>query len=272
MNEDIYRALSVTVDKLDGCDARWYRKKLEPPIESSVYGSGETTILLLHGLFGAMSNWDSIIPDLAKYATVHALKFPLLSAHRTEVTIKSLVLLTHHYILTHGLKNIIVCGNSLGGHVSIRLTLVCPDVVKALILSGSSGLYEHTVDYLPRRPNANFVKEQMSRVFYNQTFVTDEAVKEVVNILATFAMQINILQSAKSAKRDYLLDELKKIKCPTLLLWGQQDEVTTMKVANTFHANIAGSKLISIDKCGHAPMIEHPEWFAQQMKDFIGSL
>ena len=177
-----------------------------------------------------------------------------------------------YYILTRGLKNVILCGNSLGGHVAIRLTLACPELVKGLILSGSSGLYEHTVDYLPRRPNMNFVRGQISRVFHNQSFITDEGLQGIVDILANFSTQINILQSAKSAKRDYLLDELAKITTPTLLLWGQQDEVTTMKVAETFHANIKGSKLLSIDKCGHAPMIEHPEWFSAQMKTFIESL
>jgi pimeloyl-ACP methyl ester carboxylesterase len=109
----------------------------------------------------------------------------------------------------------------------------------------------------------------MSRVFYNQKFVTAEAVNEVLTILSSRVNTLNLIHAARSAKKDNMLSLLKQIKTPTLLLWGEDDLVTTMEVAETFQKNLGNAKLITIKGCGHAPMIEHPEWFAEQVKAFL---
>ena len=89
------------------------------------------------------------------------------------------------------------------------------------------------------------------------------------DILADKGRVLNLIHSARSAKRDNVLDELKQIKIPTLLLWGEDDEITTMQVAEVFHKNIANSKLVVCKNCGHAPMIEHPQWFADEVEKFL---
>ncbi len=151
----------------------------------------------------------------------------------------------------------------------MRLYLANPGLVKCLILSGTSGLYEHSVDSLPVRPDHRFVREHMGRVFFNSEFVTEEAIAEIAEILKDRGRTLNLIHAARSAKRDNLLHELKRIEVPTLLLWGEDDQVTTMDVAETFHANIKNSKLVTIKGCGHAPMIEHPEWFSEEVKRFL---
>jgi pimeloyl-ACP methyl ester carboxylesterase len=109
----------------------------------------------------------------------------------------------------------------------------------------------------------------MEKVFFNQKFVTEEAIGEIVTILEDRARVLNLIHAARSAKKDNLKDLLGEIKVPTLLLWGEEDKVTTMEVAEMFHKLIPQSQLISIKNCGHAPMIEHPEWFAEEVRKFL---
>ena len=109
----------------------------------------------------------------------------------------------------------------------------------------------------------------MGRVFYNEEFITDEAVDEILGILSKRSNHLNLIHAARSAKKDNLQEILHQVKAPTLLLWGENDEVTTMDVANIFDSKLPNSKLVSVDGCGHAPMIEHPEWFAKEVEDFL---
>ena len=109
----------------------------------------------------------------------------------------------------------------------------------------------------------------MRRVFFDPKFTTEAAIDEIFEILKHRPNVLNLIHAARSAKKDNLLNVLKDIKVPTLLLWGEDDLVTTMEVAETFHKNIPNSKLITIKNCGHAPMIEHPEWFAGQVQSFL---
>jgi pimeloyl-ACP methyl ester carboxylesterase len=120
------------------------------------------------------------------------------------------------------------------------------------------------------RPGYAFVSEHMQKVFYNQKFVTEEAIGEIVKILEDRANVLNLIHAARSAKKDNLKNLLGQIKVPTLLLWGEDDNVTTMEVAEMFHKLIPNSQLITIKNCGHAPMIEHPEWFSEEVKKFLG--
>ncbi len=274
----ILEDVQKTAVKMGNCDPRWLKSKSSPVI-TTVEGSGARAgqpaarngreILLLHGLLGAVSNWDSVFPCLEKFSKPIALELPILSGHRSEVKVKALAAFTEFFIRSRSLEPVTLCGNSLGGHVALRLCLAAPELVECLILSGASGLYEHSVDSLPVRPGQKFIREHMARVFYNNKFITDEAVSEIHQILSQRSNVLNLIHAARSAKKDNLLEVLKHIKVPTLLLWGEDDQVTTMQVAETFHKNIPNSKLVSMKNCGHAPMIEHPDWFASEIEKFL---
>lgn len=257
-----------------GADPHWLKLEETPKfqaVEADPGTAGEKgpELILLHGLLGALSNWDSVFPHLTNFCRPIALHLPILTAHRSEVKVKSLASYTEFFIRQRNLQPAALCGNSLGGHVAMRLCLAAPELVDCLILAGTSGLYEHSVDALPVRPDRNYIREHMGRVFCDPKLVTDKAVEEIYQILSNRMNVLNIIHAARSAKRDNLLHLLKQIKVPTLLLWGEDDQVTTMEVAETFQKNIPNATLISIKNCGHAPMIEHPEWFAEQTKNFL---
>jgi len=280
----IFLELKRSAARLGGCDPLWLKNEQVPAfnvvegVEAGLNGQRGRVqntsqrlpeMVLLHGLFGALSNWDGTLPFLKKYCRPIALEFPLTRAHRSEVKVKALSVFTEFFIRSRNLQPVAVCGNSLGGHVALRLALASPEMVDCLILSGASGLYEHSVDTLPVRPDREFIRDHMSRVFVNQEFVTEEAVSEIYSILSDRSNVLNIIHAARSAKKDNLLDLLSGIQAPTLLLWGEDDEVTSLEVAETFHKNIPRAELVTVKDCGHAPMIEHPEWFAEEVGKFL---
>ena len=270
MSENLFKLVKASNHQFDKAVPAWLKAEEEPEFKFSEYGDADTNLLLLHGLLGAMTNWDDAIPYFQKYAKTTAFRFPLLTAKRAEVKIKSLAAYTEYFIRKSQMKQpLTICGNSLGGHVALRVALAAPELVSGLVLAGSSGLYEHTIDTLPIRPNREFVRSQMTRVFYDDKFITEEGLGEVADILKVRAHHLNIIHAARSAKKDYLLEYLPQVKVPVLLVWGEDDLVTTMDVAETFRDNLPNSKLVTFEKCGHAPMIEHPEKFSDAVKEFL---
>lgn len=269
MAKSIFDEIAATAERHGACEPRWLVRKQDPVIVAEKTGDGGPEVVLLHGLLGAMSNWETTVPLMAKYAQPVVFGFPLIAGHRSEVKVKALAALTEYYIRQQNIGPTVLCGNSLGGHVAMRLCLASPELVDCMVLSATSGLYEHSVDTLPIRIGEKFVREHMGKVFYNQDFVTDEAIAEIVKILSSRMNTLNLIHAARSAKRDNLAERLKEIKVPTLLVWGEDDTVTSMDVARQFEELIPNATLVSIKNCGHAPMIEYPEWFSEQVEGFL---
>jgi len=271
MSDVVREQVRLALEKMDSKMPTWLEENKEPQFEYIERGNEGPTVVMLHGLFGALSNWDSILPLMEKYARCIALHFPILTGHNSEVKVKALAAFAEYFIRSKNLDKVILCGNSLGGHVALRVALASPELVEMLVLSGSSGLYEHTADTLPVRPNEKFIRDHMKRVFYSDEFITDAAVNEILSILSKRSNHLNLIHAARSAKKDNLQKILNQVQAPTLLLWGENDEVTTLEVARIFESLIPDAKLATVAGCGHAPMIEHPEWFAEQVQLFFKS-
>ena len=270
--EDVLWArLRQSAEHLD-CAPAWLEEGVLPSFSFVEHGERGRTLVLLHGLFGAVSNWDHVQPHLAKFSRVVALDFPLLEAERSEITVQALAVYAEAFLRSEGYERVTLCGNSLGGHVALRLALEAPDLVEAMVLTGSSGLYEHEPARMPLRPGAAFVRDQMERVFVREEFITEEGIAEVVGYMRNRATVMNIIQSARSAKLDNMQDVLGEIDVPTLLLWGESDQVTPMAVAETFLDLLPQATLLSVPNCGHAPMIEEPSWFARSVESFLAEL
>ena len=80
---------------------------------------------------------------------------------------------------------------------------------------------------------------------------------------------IRTLALAKSAIRHNMANDLPKMKIPTAIIWGNQDTVTPPEVAKEFNKLLPNSSLFWIDKCGHVPMMEHPQKFNKIMHNWL---
>lgn len=232
-------------------------------------GQGDI-LLLLHGLFGALSNWEHVVQEFKKDFRVIIPLMPIYSMPRRKASVEGLVDFVEEFVNLQGLKDLTLLGNSLGGHVALVYTLRNQQNVKKLVLTGSSGLFENSMGgSFPKRGNKKYIKERVEYTFYDPRTASDELIEEVFEITSSIPKCLNIVAIAKAAQRHNLANELHKIKIPTLLIWGLNDTITPPMVAHEFHKLIPNSKLAFIDKCCHAPMMERPEEFKELLGDFL---
>jgi 2-hydroxy-6-oxonona-2,4-dienedioate hydrolase len=235
-------------------------------------GDGEP-LMLLHGLFGALSNFKDLIEHFRRTNKVIVPMLPLFDLDILHTTVGGLAKYVHKFIETRGYKNIHLLGNSLGGHVALVHVLKHPEKIKSLTLTGSSGLFENGMgDTYPRRGDYEYIKKKTEVTFYDPKTATKELVDEVFEITRNRLKVIKIIALAKSAIRHNLGEELNNIKQPTLLIWGNNDTITPPFVAREFHRLIPNSELHFIDLCGHAPMMEQPGDFNVILEKFLKKL
>jgi pimeloyl-ACP methyl ester carboxylesterase len=232
-------------------------------------GEGEV-LLLLHGLMGALSNWDAVIRDFSKEYRVIIPILPIYDLPLLTTGVKTLAKHVHRFVTHMGLTDVTLLGNSLGGHVGLIYCINHPQVVKSLVLTGSSGLYENAFGgSFPRRESYDFVKEKVEYTFYDPNVATKELVDDVFQTINDRNRVIRILAMAKSAIRHNMAKDLHKITIPVALIWGKNDKITPPEVAVEFNQLLLNAELHWIDHCGHAPMMEHPEEFNRLLKAFL---
>tara|TARA_B100001245_G_C22884369_1_gene425425 strand:+ start:1311 stop:2060 length:750 start_codon:yes stop_codon:yes gene_type:complete len=232
-------------------------------------GKGKN-LLLIHGLFGALSNWKEVINKLSLNYRVIVPKLPITDVNIEEANIKGLTNFIAKFINKLQLKNISIIGNSLGGHLALLYTINYPQNVKNLILTGSSGLFENSFGAsFPKRGDYNWINERVNYTFYNPNILPKKYIDEIFNTLNDNKKCLNIITLARSAQRHNMSKLIKKIKCPTLLIWGLNDTITPPSVAHEFNRLIINSKVKFIDKCCHAPMMETPKIFNKYLKEFL---
>lgn len=230
-------------------------------------------LMLLHGLFGALSNFKDLIEHFRHTNKVIVPMLPLFDLDLLHTSVGGLAKHVHKFIETRGYSDINLLGNSLGGHVALVHVLKHPEKIRSLILTGSSGLFENGMgDTYPRRGDYDYIKKKTEVTFYDPNMATKELVDEVFEITRNRIKVIKIIALAKSAIRHNLGEELNNIKQPTLLIWGNNDTITPPFVAREFQRLIPNSELHFIDKCGHAPMMEQPEEFNVILDKFLKKL
>lgn len=235
-------------------------------------GEGEP-LILLHGLFGALSNFADLIEYFRPKYKVVVPMLPLFELDIFHTTVGGLQKFVYRFIESMNYNNIHLLGNSLGGHVALVHVLKHPERIKSLILTGSSGLFENGMgDTYPKRGDYEYIRKKTEMTFYDPATATKELVDEVFEITNNRIKVIKIIALAKSAIRNNLGEELNQIQQPTLLIWGNNDIITPPFVAREFNKMIPHSELFFLDKCGHAPMMEVPQEFNSILEKFLTKL
>ena len=249
-----------------------YQIKQEGKFKFIEEGEGET-LILLHGLFGALSNFSHLVEYFRTTHKVVVPMLPLFDLDLLHTTVGGLQKFVKKFIEVRDYNDIHLLGNSLGGHVALVYVLKNPERVKSLILTGSSGLFENGMgDSYPKRGDKEYIRKKTQLTFYDPAMATDELVDECFEITNNRLKVIKIISLAKSAIRNNLGDELNQIKQPTCLIWGNNDTITPPFVAKEFNKLIPNSELHFIDKCGHAPMMEVPVEFNRILAAFLTKL
>ncbi len=222
-----------------------------------------TPIIILHGLMGGLSNFDGMtnfFPE--KGYKVLMPELPLYSLPILKTNVKEFAKYLKQFIDHKKFKEVILVGNSLGGHIALLFNKLYPEYVKALVITGSSGLYESAMgESYPKRGDKEYIRKKTENVFYDPKIATPELLEDVYDTINDRSKLIRTLSIAKSAIRHNMAKDLPEMIAPTCIIWGKNDSVTPPKVGEEFDQLLPDSELFWIDKCGHAAMMEHPDRF-----------
>ncbi|WP_027376907.1 alpha/beta fold hydrolase [Kaistella palustris] len=220
-------------------------------------------LILLHGLMGGLSNFDKTVNFFSERG--YKVFVPVLPVYDLPVLNTNLTTIAKYvakFIEKKCTEPATVVGNSMGGHIGLILTLARPELVKNLVLTGSSGLYERTFgDSFPRKSDKEYIRKKTEEVFYDPGVATDELVDEVFSVVNDRMKGIKTVMLARSAIKHNMLNDLPKITTPVCLIWGKEDNVTPPGVAIDMDKFLPNSDLYWIEECGHAAMMEKPDEF-----------
>lgn len=232
-------------------------------------GSG-TPVVFLHGLVGLNEHWEMVVRSISSRARCVTLEMPLLSLRKSDCSIQAVSAMTMQFLNKHFDEPVILVGNSFGGHVALRVAHERPELVRSLVLAGSSGLIERTVvKGAPVRPSREWLIEKIGELFYDKSFMDPGDVDRAFTLLNERGGARAMVKLSKSARRDNMADDLGEIEQPTLLIWGKEDVVTPPSAGQGFTELMPNAELFWIESCGHAPMIEAPQEFAKAMHEFF---
>jgi pimeloyl-ACP methyl ester carboxylesterase len=244
------------------------------PIRAHVVDVGQgAPVVFLHGLVGLNDHWDEVVLRVRQNRRCILLQLPLLDLEGDDCSIDGATELTARFLRSYVKEPCFLVGNSFGGHVALRLAIERQDLVRGLILAGASGLNERTtIREVQIRPSREWLEEKIGELFYDRTKMNPTDVDRAFAELSERGHARAMVKLSRSARRNHLGEEIQKIAAPTLLIWGKQDIVTPPDAVGEFTSKIRDTRVVWLDQCGHAPMIEWPELFAQGMLDFFADV
>ncbi|MBX9704444.1 MAG: alpha/beta fold hydrolase [Silvanigrellaceae bacterium] len=254
-------------------------------------GEGHSqTIVLLHGFAMSVESWGENIAALAKHAHVLALDLPGFGKSQMELKKRELDFLPKfllHFLVTLGLPQICLLGHSMGGKVALRFAQLFPEKLNSLILVSSAG-FTYKLPFrlltLPLlgefliRPNKKGIRSSLSKHMYARASLEEELVESLFQISYLPGYGRSLLSVLRNSA-DFIgmnrrmiqriRRDLKKVTMPTLLIWGEQDQLSTLQEAHSAYKGIQNAKLVVFDHCGHFPQLEHPKKFTETVLSFI---
>lgn len=228
-------------------------------------------VIFLHGMMGDISNWETTIPAVAKAG--YRVLCPILPVYTMPLraaNLDGLVTFVDEFLDSQGLHEVVLAGNSLGGHLAVLFAIKHPEHVRALVLTGASGIYEVEMSSsIMRRKDKNYLRPRVEKTFYDPSHVTEELLDDIIEIINNREKAVRLIKFARSVDKASVKTDLDRVHAPTLLVWGSQDLITPPHVARTFYEGIPHSELHFLDECGHVPMQEQPGKFNELLIEFL---
>ncbi|MBI5417859.1 alpha/beta hydrolase [Candidatus Poribacteria bacterium] len=260
-----------------------YEKKIlkinDEEIFTLIAGQGNNTpIIMIHGLGMSSQFWENNIDQLAKDRKVYAIDLPgfgFSENNRKDYSVVYYVNLLNEILLSLNMPKVILIGNSLGGSISILYAIQNPDQVEKLILVNSDGgkVNKNSIlntlsipiigDLIFIMRDKSMIRKNLKRdVFYNSNFVTDELVSAVAH--GSRDVFLLLLRNSKN-----IIELLPKIRCRTLIIWGEKDIIYPLENAHVFNEKIPKSELVIFSETRTCPQIEKSNNFNDIVLQFI---
>ncbi len=297
-----YKSLT-NLSSMDDMEYSFPVKKVQLPVSGYTIaytdqGTGSKTIIFIHGLGSYSPAWERNISELSKKYRCIALDLPgygksSKEPHSGMMTFYASVV--NEFAQTLGLGKVYLSGHSMGGQISMVTTLLFPDLVKGLILVDPAGFERFNPgqsqwfrDVMTtkgvRLTTAEAIQNNLATNFYRvpkeaEFMITDRLRMRTASDFEAYCY--TVVQSVNGMVDQPVIDYLKDIKVPTLIFFGENDNLIpnrylnpgrTVDIAEVGHKAIAGSTLIMVPKCGHFMMFEKPEVYNSEVTKFLDQL
>jgi pimeloyl-ACP methyl ester carboxylesterase len=246
-------------------------------------------VILIHGTSASLNTWEPWEEELSKKYTTYSIDMQgggLTTPPSDNIySIASYLNLIDAFVLELGIDSFYLVGNSLGGHTAWAYAANSPlaDRVKKLVLVDPSGFidpkrekpmvfqmaqFDFLLNNSEKLNTSPFVEKSLKEVFYNEELVTPERIKQYDDLglrpgnREAFFLKVRQMEYGTT-------EDLEKISCPTLILWGENDEWIPLSLAEIFRTYIPNNELIVYPECGHIPMEEKAEESAEDVMEFF---
>ena len=247
-----------------GCDIRYYDVGSGPPM------------LFIHGMGGCADDWAFCLDALASAHRVIApdlLGFGRSAKPQIDYTIAGFVEVLERLLRTLDIERITLVGHSLGGWIAATFALQRPQAVDKLVLLDSAGVWAEMID-LPvdlRVSTLAHMREVFQFLFYDKTLATGDLIEMAYrqHLERDDGPTINSLLMNTRGGRGRLDDVISGLTMPTLIVWGEQDEIFPVEIGRHINRLVAGSTLQVIAQCGHLPNLEKPGELVRCVRQFV---
>jgi pimeloyl-ACP methyl ester carboxylesterase len=275
-------ALTERTIDIEGLSARYLTAGSGPPL------------VLVHGVGTSADEWSWVLPALARDHLVYAIDLPGFdgSTKPPDYSPAFSARFIGAFLDTLRVERSAVIGNSLGGLVALHLALSDPERVSALVLSDSAGLGRavNPVQAALSSPGggelaATWAKTPLGAaeralrrglfLFARPWQIPPKWLRDQCRLAqmpnfteATLAsLRANI---GVAGQRELLIDQLPRLRVPTLIVWGVEDRVFPYSQGKEAVTRLQEASLELIPNCGHLPHVEQPRAFAAIVSRFLG--
>jgi pimeloyl-ACP methyl ester carboxylesterase len=251
------------------------------------YGDGNATIVFAHGLLWSGRMFcDQVAVLRGQYRCI---TFDFRGQGQSQVTqsgydIESLYADAVELIEVLGCSPCHFVGLSMGGFVGLRLAIRRPDLLRSLILIGSSSDPEPTenmgryrmLNFVARWIGLRVVADRVMEIMFGQKFLNDPkrvALKHELKDRMAANHRIGITRAVAGViNRAGVTEQLDQIVTPTLIIVGDQDVATTPAKAKLMHMSIPNSRLVILPGAGHTSTVEEPVAVTSAIAEHLASL
>jgi len=246
-------------------------------------------LLLIHGSNSSLHTWDGvadILDDKYRVISVDLLGHGLTGPNRFRRYNAAAMIKSVNAVLDQaGVRQAVWVGNSMGGWVAWRAALLTPNRVKALVLVDASGAQttEKIKPYIGAQLAANpigrmflvnfsprfLVSKSLAQTVANPAVLTAPVIDRYWELLRYPGNRQAVIDRASEPRQDEVWNEIRSISAPTLIVWGEKDNIIPLSHSRAFHAQIKGSTVVVMNNAGHLPMEESPNEFATILNSWL---
>lgn len=249
-------------------------------------------IVLVHGLNDSADVWRTFIPSLSQH--FHVISFDLPGFGHSSKANKlyspdNYVKFIRFVVSRFRHQQMILVGHSMGANIALRYASIYPQQVERLVLVDAAGIL-HRLTYTQFLTHYGI--QALPKLYPEQESDLKLLAKSLFGVLTDYAplMELgeyyvlseplfrqNLLGGYPPAIAAHamLLTDYSSVmadfRVPTLILWGEQDQITPLRIGKVLAANLHNAGLVVFANAGHNPMLDQGVQFAQQLEQFVRS-